>query len=229
MQLAPFRPVHLIRSFVRREGRLTVGQQRALDELWPLFGVEPAGLIDLDVIFGRRAPRILEIGFGNGNTLIHLAQANPDTDYLGIEVHRPGVGHLLLEIKLWEVANLRLIKEDAVQVFSNNIPDAGLDQILVLFPDPWPKQRHHKRRLVQPEFIELMAAKLKAGGTIQMATDWESYAQYMLRVMNGSNSFRNLAGTGNFAERPTVLPVTRFEHRGKRLGHNIWNLYYQRI
>ena len=222
-------PSRLVRSFVRREGRLTQAQRRALKELWPRYGVEPKGLLDLDKLFGRSVRRTLEIGFGNGEILAHLAAQNPAMDFVGIEVHRPGVGHLLLELERRELTNVRVIQEDAVEVLHHHLPDASLDCILILFPDPWPKKRHHKRRLVQPEFTGLLAKKLQAGGKVRMATDWETYADYMLEVMEDNNGFRNLEGSGNFACRPVELPETKFEHRGKRLGHEVWNLNYEKI
>lgn len=222
-------PSRLVRSFVRREGRLTQAQQRALKELWPHYGVEPKGLLNLDKLFGHNAQRTLEIGFGNGEILAHLAVQNPAADFVGIEVHRPGVGHLLLKLEQRGLTNVRVIQEDAVEVLHRQLPDASLDRILILFPDPWPKKRHHKRRLVQPAFTELLAKKLKSGGKVQMATDWEAYADYMLEVMEDNNSFRNLEGSGSFAHRPTALPVTKFEDRGKRLGHKVWYLDYEKI
>ncbi|MEE8428364.1 MAG: tRNA (guanosine(46)-N7)-methyltransferase TrmB [Gammaproteobacteria bacterium] len=229
MANAVSRPLRLVRSFIRREGRLTRGQQRALKELWPRYGVEPKGLLDLDKLFGHNAQRTLEIGFGNGETLAYLATQNSATDFLGIEVHRPGVGRLLLELEQRGLTNVRVMQEDAVEVLRRHLPDASLDRILILFPDPWPKKRHHKRRLVQPEFAGLLAKKLTAGGKLQMATDWGAYANYMLEVMESNGSFRNLEGSGNFARRPAALPVTKFEHRGKRLGHEVWNLNYEKI
>ncbi len=229
MANAVSRPLRLVRSFVRREGRLTQGQQRALKELWPRYGVELKGPLDLDKLFGRRTQRTLEIGFGNGETLAHLAAQNPAADFLGIEVHRPGVGRLLLELEQRGLTNVRVIQEDAVEVINRHLPDASLDRILILFPDPWPKKRHHKRRLVQPRFTELLVKILTAGGKLQMATDWQAYADYMLEVMEDNNSFRNLEGSGNFARRPAELPVTKFEDRGKRLGHEVWNLDYEKI
>jgi tRNA (guanine-N7-)-methyltransferase len=229
MSLAQTMPLRLIRSYVRREGRLTPGQQRAIQQLWPRFGVEPRELIDLNKLFGREANLTLEIGFGNGETILHLAEQNPDKDFLGIEVHRPGVGHLLLELEKRGITNVRVVREDAVEAIRSQIPDRSLGQILILFPDPWPKKRHYKRRLVQSGFIDLLGNKLKQRGSISMATDWESYAEHMLAVMERSVGFRNLAGTGNFALRPKDLPVSKFERRGKCLGHHVWNLCYQRI
>ena len=218
-----------IRSFVRREGRLTEGQQRALDELYPRFGIEPgAQPLDFDAIFGRRAPRVLEIGFGNGESLAAMAKARPDWDYLGIEVHRPGVGHLLLQIEAEGLENLRVICGDAQQIVRHNIPDGSLHGLQLFFPDPWPKKRHHKRRIVQPEWVELIARKLGPGGFLHLATDWENYAEHMLAVLSASESLRNSAAPGQYAPGPAQRPVTKFETRGRRLGHGVWDLIFIR-
>lgn len=217
-----------IRSFVRREGRLTPSQQRALDELLPRYGLDPAGPLDLDAAFGRRAPRTLEIGFGNGASLAEMAAAAPEQDFIGIEVHRPGVGHLLRLIAGRELTNVRIICADAVEVLRAAIPDAGLNRVLLLFPDPWPKKKHHKRRILQPEFVALVARKLVPAGIFHLATDWEHYAEQMLEVMEASPGFTNQSGPGRFAERPAGRPLTRFEQRGQRLGHGVWDLLYRR-
>jgi tRNA (guanine-N7-)-methyltransferase len=217
-----------IRSFVRREGRMTPAQQRALQHLWPRFGLEPQGLIDLDAWFGRRAPRTLEIGFGNGETLLALARAEPQSDFIGIEVHRPGVGRVLMELDKQGISNVRLLCMDAVEALEHHLPDAGLDRVLLFFPDPWPKKRHHKRRLVQPGFVELVARKLRPGGAFHLATDWQDYAEQMLAVLEASDSFENSAGRGQYAPRPGFRPVTRFERRGRRLGHGVRDLAFAR-
>jgi tRNA (guanine-N7-)-methyltransferase len=227
MNESPRRP---IRSFVMRAGRMTVGQTRALEDLWPRYGLDysPAAL-DLDAVFGRRAPRTLEIGFGNGEHLARLAAAHPERDYLGIEVHRPGVGHLLMLAEKTGLANLRVSDHDAVEVLREQIPAAGLDEVLVLFPDPWHKKRHHKRRLIQPPFVELLASRLAAGGVLRLATDWEEYALQMLDVLRGASAlFTNLSSTGDWMPRPDERAPTRFEKRGARLGHGVWDLAFQR-
>jgi tRNA (guanine-N7-)-methyltransferase len=219
-----------IRSFVVRAGRMTAGQARALEALWPSHGVEysPAPL-DLDALFGRRAPRTLEIGFGNGEHLAALAAAHPERDYLGIEVHRPGVGHLFMLAQRDGLTNLRASAHDAVEVLREQIPPGALDEVLVLFPDPWHKKRHHKRRLIQPGFVELVASRMKPGGVLRLATDWEHYALQMLEVLNGaSTSFENLSATGDWVPRPEERAPTRFEKRGTRLGHGVWDLAYRR-
>ena len=217
-----------IRSFVRREGRITRSQQRALDELLPALGLPADRVIDPAAVFGRIAPLTLEIGFGNGDSLATMAAADPAGDYIGVEVHRPGVGHLLLELQRRELSNVRVMCDDAVQVIRQCLPDCSLDRVLLFFPDPWPKKRHHKRRIVQPDFMELIAAKLRPGGILHMATDWEPYAGHMLEVLSGSDGFRNCAGPGNDSPRPDYRPETRFERRGQRLGHGVWDLLFER-
>jgi len=217
-----------IRSYVLRGGRTTRAQQRALEELLPRLGlpftVEP---LDLDVVFGRRAPRVLEIGFGNGATLIELAMSRPDADFLGVEVHPPGIGHLLLGIEAHGLTNVRVIAHDAVEVLERQIPPASLDEVLLYFPDPWPKKRHHKRRIVQSEFAALVADRLRVGGVFRIATDWEPYALQILEVLNAEPRLASAAADGGFAE-PVVRDETRFERRGRRLGHSVFDLEYRR-
>ena len=218
-----------IRSFVMRTGRMTVGQTRALEELWPKYGVEfSAEPLSLDSLFGRAAPCTLEIGFGNGEHLAALAAAHPERDYFGIEVHRPGVGHLLLLASLNNLTNVRASSHDAVEVLREQIAEGSLDEVLVLFPDPWHKKRHHKRRLIQPPFVELIASRLAPGGVLRLATDWEEYAQQMLEVMRGNPQFTNLSPTGDWMPRPEERAPTRFEKRGARLGHGVWDLAFRR-
>ena len=223
------RPLRRIRSFVRREGRLTPGQQEALDRLWPQFGLElNGGMIDGDQIFGRTAARVMEIGYGMGASLVEIAANHPEKDFIGIEVHRPGVGRLLRAIEELGLTNLRSYCADAVEVLEQCIPDGSLDEVYLFFPDPWHKKRHHKRRIVQPAFVELIAAKLKPGGHFHMATDWENYAEQMLEVMEASERFENSAGAGHYTPRPDYRPLTKFEQRGHRLGHGVWDLIYIR-
>jgi len=220
-----------IRSFVMRTGRMTAGQTRALEELWPRYGVEfsPESL-SLDALFGRAAPRTLEIGFGNGEHLAALATAHPERDYFGIEVHRPGVGHLLLLAATNNLANVRASSHDAVEVLREQIAEGSLDEVLVLFPDPWHKKRHHKRRLIQPPFVELIASRLRPGGVLRLATDWKEYAQQMLEVLSASKTlFANLSPTCDWMPRPEERAPTRFEKRGARLGHGVWDLAFTRI
>ena len=220
-----------IRSFVMRTGRMTVGQTRALEELWPKYGVEfSAEPLSLDSLFGRAAPCTLEIGFGNGEHLAALAAAHPGRDYFGIEVHRPGVGHLLLLASLNNLTNVRASAHDAVEVLREQIAEGSLDEVLVLFPDPWHKKRHHKRRLIQPPFVELIASRLRQGGVLRLATDWEEYALQMLEVLSAAKTlFTNLSPTGDWMPRPEERAPTRFEKRGARLGHGVWDLAFSRL
>jgi tRNA (guanine-N7-)-methyltransferase len=219
-----------VRSFVLRGGRITDAQQRALSELWPRYGIDFSPVpLDLDATFGRRAPRVVEIGFGNGEHLVALATAHPDRDYLGIEVHRPGAGRLLLALDQTGTRNVRVICEDAVQVFDKQIPPDALDEVLILFPDPWPKKRHHKRRLIQAPFVELIASRLAPGGVLRLATDWQPYAEQMLEVLSASQALRNTEPQGAFAPRPDERAATRFERRGRQLGHGVWDLAFQRV
>lgn len=219
-----------IRSFVTRSGRITPAQERALEELWPKYGVElGAGALDLDALFGRHARRVAEIGFGNGDHLVSLATSRPAEDFLGIEVHRPGVGRLLLQLEEHGIDNVRVICHDAVEVLERNLREESLDEILILFPDPWPKKRHHKRRLIQPSFAALLATRLRPSGSLRLATDWEPYAAEMLAILSAEPMLRNLAADGGFIPRPAERPATRFERRGERLGHLVWDLAFCRV
>ncbi len=219
---------HAVRSYVLRAGRITRAQRRALDELLPRWGIPYSPVhLDLDAVFGRKAPRVLEIGFGDGDTLVDLAVATPQSDFLGVEVHPPGVGHCLLAIETRGLTNLRLIAHDAVEVLANQLPPASFDEVLLYFPDPWPKKRHHKRRIVQPAFAALVASRLKPGGRFRLATDWEPYAQWMFEVLNAAPGFANAAPGDGFIERPD-RGATRFENRGRRLGHRVFDLEYLR-
>ena len=222
-------PPREIRSFVRREGRITPGQKRALQQLWPRYGLQSGRCIDPVAIFKRRAPVTLEIGFGNGETLASMAAREPQADFIGIEVYRPGVGHLLQELDRQALTNVRLFNEDAIKVLKESLPEHCLDRLLLFFPDPWHKKRHHKRRIVQPDFIELVASRLKPGGILHMATDWEDYAGHMLEVMNRSAQFRNCAPAGQYSVKPDYRPVTKFERRGRKLGHGVRDLLFEKI
>jgi tRNA (guanine-N7-)-methyltransferase len=222
---APRQP---IRSYVLRAGRITAAQKRALAELLPRYGIPCApALLDLDAVFGRAAPRVLEIGFGNGDTLVGLASGRPDADFIGVEVHPPGVGHCLLAVEAAGLTNVRVIVGDAVEVLAHMIPPASLDEVLLYFPDPWPKKRHHKRRIVQPAFVARVASRLKPGGVFRLATDWEPYAAWMLEVLDASPDFLNASPGGGCADRPE-RGATRFERRGRRLGHRVFDLEYVR-
>ena len=224
------RPHRAIKSFVMRSGRMTEGQQRGLDLGWPKYGLEPgAGLQDFDQLFGRHARRTLEIGFGMGQATLEMAAAAADEDFIGVEVHRPGVGALLNGMLTQNLSNIRVYSADAIEVLRDCVADASLDRLLLFFPDPWHKSRHHKRRIVQPAWAQLVRQKLKVGGVLHMATDWEAYAEHMLEVMNGEPGYRNLAEDGRYVPRPAERPVTKFERRGERLGHGVWDLKFQRI
>lgn len=219
-----------IRSFVRREGRLTKGQERALEQLWPVMGVEFSGeQLSLAALFGREAPVVLEIGFGMGASLVQMAKAAPEKNFIGIEVHRPGVGACLAAAQEQGVTNLRLFCHDAVEVLEQMIPDQSIDTLQLFFPDPWHKARHHKRRIVQPAFVQMLRPKLKLGGLFHMATDWENYAEHMLEVMSVAEGFSNTSPSGDYVARPEERPLTKFEQRGHRLGHGVWDLVFARI
>jgi tRNA (guanine-N7-)-methyltransferase len=219
-----------IRSFVIRGGRQTVAQERAMAELWPRYGIEfSAQPADLDQTFGRQAPRMLEIGFGAGEALLAFAQAHPELDCIGIEVHKPGVGHLLLGAEAAGLKNLRVICHDAVEVLQQQLAPGCIQLVHIFFPDPWHKKRHHKRRLIQPALVELLARVLAIGGTLRLATDWEHYALQMREVIDASPSFANDAPDTGFVARSEERPLTRFERRGHRLGHGVWDLSYTRV
>lgn len=218
-----------IRSFVRREGRLTKGQEKAMTEQWPVMGIEySTELLDLDAVFGRAAPRVLEIGFGMGASLVEMARVAPELDYIGIEVHTPGVGACLMGAAEAGLTNLRVMCHDAVEVFEHMLPEQSLDRVQLFFPDPWHKTRHHKRRIVQPAFVEMLRSKLKIGGEFHMATDWENYAEHMLEVMNAAPGYTNATTEGDYMPRPDYRPLTKFEQRGHRLGHGVWDLIFTR-
>jgi tRNA (guanine-N7-)-methyltransferase len=216
-----------IRSYVLRQGRVTEAQARAFEQLMPAYGIAFSPVpLDLDAAFGRRAPKILEIGFGMGETTAAIAQSHPETDYLGIEVHRPGVGALLRRIESLGLTNVRVIQHDAVEVVARMIAPASLDGVHVFFPDPWPKKRHRKRRLLQPAFVGLLASRMRPGAYLHAATDWEDYALQMLEVLSAEPLLANTA-TG-FAPRPESRPLTKFESRGTKLGHGVWDLVFRR-
>jgi tRNA (guanine-N7-)-methyltransferase len=217
-----------IRSFVRREGRITDAQKDALERLAPRFGLDAEGPIRFAAAFGRDAPVTFEIGFGNGDALLARAQANPSRDYVGVEVHRPGLGRLLHHVERLELSNVRAIGRDAVDVLRDQVVEAALDEIVIEFPDPWHKTRHHKRRLVQPEFVRLAADKLAIGGRLILATDWAPYAQHMLEALATEPRLENLSADGRFVPRPASRPITRFEARGERLGHAVFDLAFVR-
>ncbi len=219
-------PRDSIRSYELRQGRLTSGQRRALEQHWQTFGVAASGVLDLDAIFGRRAPRVLDIGSGMGETTAMLAEQHPENDYLALEVHLPGVGALIRRAAAGGLCNLRVLRADARDVVCNRLPVNALDEAWIFFPDPWVKRRQHKRRLVGPEFTAALARCLKANGRLCLATDWEDLAEHMRQVCDQENGLLNLAGPGRYAPRPAWRPLTKFEQRGLRLGHTVRDLVY---
>ncbi|MEH6560439.1 MAG: tRNA (guanosine(46)-N7)-methyltransferase TrmB [Marinobacter sp.] len=218
-----------VRSFVLRQGRMTEGQKKAMERSWPKFGLSREdGMIDPRQVFGRDAMLNLEIGFGMGRSLAEMAEAAPEQDFVGVEVHLPGVGALLKDIEDRGLENVRVYNIDANDVIDLCLPDACLDQVMVFFPDPWHKKKHHKRRLVQPEFVQRIRHKLRVGGILHLATDWENYAEHMMEVMGESEGFANTQEQGEYSPRPDYRPVTKFEKRGENLGHGVWDLLFHR-
>jgi tRNA (guanine-N7-)-methyltransferase len=216
-----------IRSYVLRAGRTTPAQERALVELWPGYGIEAQGPpLDFTAVFGRSAPLCLEIGFGAGEVIGSLAELRPHIDHVGVEVHRSGIGRLLLRAEQGALKNLRIICADAVEVLRDRVADESLDEVLVFFPDPWHKKRHHKRRLIDAEFVQSVATKLRRGGILRLATDWQAYAEQMLAVCNAAADLDSLSADRSYVPRPEFRPLTRFERRGARLGHGTWDLAY---
>ncbi len=218
-----------IRSFVLRESRMTRAQQRALTELWGRFGIEPGHMpLSLVELFGRRAPLVVEIGFGDGESLAVMANADPGRNYLGIEVHRPGIGHLLLRAEELGLTCLRVMRADAVEVLERQLPDESIDRLQIFFPDPWPKARHQKRRLIQQPFVALLARKLKSAGQLHIATDCDDYAYSILGLLNTTPGWINMAPDHGFIPRPADRLPTKFEQRGRRLGHEVWDMLFVR-
>jgi tRNA (guanine-N7-)-methyltransferase len=218
-----------IRSFVPRQGRITPGQEFSLETYWPDYGLDTRQQYDFAEVFGRDAPMIVEIGFGNGESLAEMAATNPDKNYIGIEVHRPGVGHLLMKIKQENITNLRIYNHDAIEILENHIPDNSLSGVHLFFPDPWPKKKHHKRRIVRPSFTDLLIKKLKPGGYFHAATDWENYAEHILEILSTAKGMDNTSATHAYCERPDYRPLTKFEQRGIRLGHGVWDLIFTKV
>ena len=216
-----------IRSFVKREGKMTKGQINAIEQLWPSYGVDLSdGLLDFESLFNGSGYTILEIGFGNGLSLADMAEAEPDNHFFGVEVHQPGVGSLLVQVKKRSLENIRVSNSDAVDVLRQQIPDASLDRVQIFFPDPWHKKRHNKRRLIQPDFVNNLLTKLKPNGVIHVATDWEHYAEHILEVLSANQALRNTAT--DFAPKPDYRPNTKYEERGKRLGHGVWDIVFEK-
>jgi tRNA (guanine-N7-)-methyltransferase len=219
-----------IRSYVVRAGRMTDGQRNAFDTSWPTYGLKLAdGAIDTDAVFGRTGSKVLEIGFGMGDSLLQMAAAEPQTDFIGIEVHPPGVGTLMNTAKAEGISNLRVYLADANDVLEECFASQSIDRLQLYFPDPWHKKKHNKRRIVQPQFVQLVREKLRPGGVLHMATDWEHYAEQMLETLDAAEGFENIAGIGQYSSRPDYRPMTKFEKRGERLGHGVWDLIYKKL
>lgn len=219
-----------VRSFVLRQGRLTKSQEQALRTEWPVFGIERGeSELQLNSLFESDAPVTLEVGFGNGVSLAEMAESSPDKNYIGIEVHRPGVGRLLHLIKEKNLSNLRVMDDDAVEIIKKRIPKSSLSRVQLFFPDPWHKKRHNKRRIVQPDFVTLISSRLQKGGVFHMATDWEPYAEHMAEVMEASSEFKSLSPDGAYSPKPDERPTTKFETRGLKLGHGVWDLLYEKV
>lgn len=223
-------PLHRrkVRSYARRQSRMSDIHRHALLTRWPQYGVEPSAAEQLNsaALFGRNAPLYIEIGFGNGDTLLHLAQHQPEHNFLGIEVHRPGLGRVVYELGERNLSNVRVVCADAVEILRDHIADNTLAGVYIFFPDPWPKRKHHKRRIINSEFARLLAAKLAPGGIMHMATDWEHYAHHALAVLNSCAALTNANVEASFAARPSYRPLTKFELRGKTLGHPIRDLIF---
>jgi tRNA (guanine-N7-)-methyltransferase len=229
-ELSPADRMRRIRSFVLREGRMTPAQQRAFDTLWSRFGIDYRGSPqDFDTTFGRQAPRVMEIGFGNGEALAWASEHDQARDFIGVEVHGPGVGRLMNALATRNAGNVRLYKHDAVEVLEHEIAPGSLAEVRIWFPDPWHKKRHNKRRLIQPGFVALLASRMAPDGLLHLATDWQAYAEHMLKVMEASPEWRNPCGTGCYADKPEWRIETHFERRGMKLGHGVWDLLYRRI
>lgn len=223
-------PLRRLRSFVRRQGRLTEGQSRALDTLWDEYGLELSqGPLNFEQVFGNNHPTVLEIGFGDGVSLLEMARTGSDKNFIGVEVHRPGVGKLINDAQRDDVHNIKVFCDDAIDVLEKSITPNSLDGVQLFFPDPWHKKRHNKRRIVQPQFAQQIRAKLKVGGYFHMATDWEPYAEHMMDVMSQAEGYKNSSGNGNYSPRPAYRPITKFERRGERLGHGVWDLIFTKV
>lgn len=218
-----------IRSYVVRGGRMTDAQEKAFNRWWPQFGLSLFdGAVDLSQLFNREAPLVLEIGFGMGDSLVYMAENEPEKNFIGIEVHPPGVGRLINNAGKAELENIKVYMADAVDVLEDCIADASIDRFQLYFPDPWHKKKHNKRRIIQPEFVQALRQKIKIGGVIHLATDWEPYAEHMMEVMCAAEGFKNCEGDYHYAPRPDYRPITKFEKRGERLGHGVWDVMFER-
>ena len=221
--------IRKVRSFVKREGRLTNGQAKALEQFWATMGLEHKnGLIDVSDLFGNDNPVVLEIGFGMGKSLVEMAKNSPELNFIGVEVHKPGVGACISLAQEQDVDNLKVYEHDAIEILADCIAENSLTTVQLFFPDPWHKKKHHKRRIVSPEFVEAIRKKLKVGGVFHMATDWENYAECMLEDMSSAHGYKNLSENSDYVPRPDSRPLTKFENRGQRLGHGVWDLQFER-
>ena len=218
-----------IRSFILRQGRATAGQKQALESNWDTYCLDPKKTYDYAKVFNRDAPLIVEIGFGNGSSLAEMAVANPDINYIGVEVHRPGVGHLMLLLEKNKSTNVRIYHHDAIEILEQKIPDHSLSGVHLFFPDPWQKRKHHKRRIVRPSFIDLLNKKLQSNGYFHTATDWEHYAKEMLKTLSSTDKLINTSANTDYSPRPKYRPLTKFENRGLRLGHGVWDLIFKKV
>jgi tRNA (guanine-N7-)-methyltransferase len=222
--------IRKVRSFVKREGRLTKGQERALNDYWETMGLNHSdGLIDIAGVFGNDNPTVLEICFGMGKSLVEMAKAAPEVNFIGIEVHKPGVGACIALAAEQGIENLKVFEHDAIEILADCLHDNSLTKVQLFFPDPWHKKKHHKRRIVQASFVEAIRSKLKVGGVFHMATDWENYAECMLEDMQSAQGYKNLSKNNDFVPRPDSRPLTKFEDRGHRLGHGVWDLQFSKI
>ena len=219
-----------IRSYVVRAGRMTEAQRKAFEVSWPVYGLKLAdGAINTDVIFGRTGQKVLEIGFGMGTSLIEMAVASPNTDFIGVEVHPPGVGTLMNSARIEDLSNLRVYLADANDVLEECFATQSIDRLQLYFPDPWHKKKHNKRRIVKSTFVQQVREKLRSGGILHMATDWQHYAEQMMETLSEAEGFENCAGAGQYSERPSYRPITKFEKRGEKLGHGVWDLVFKKI
>jgi len=219
-----------IRSYVVRAGRMTEAQRKAFEVSWPVYGLKLAdGAINTDVVFGRTGQKVLEIGFGMGTSLIEMAVASPNTDFIGVEVHPPGVGTLMNNARIEDLSNLRVYLADANDVLEECFATQSIDRLQLYFPDPWHKKKHNKRRIVKSTFVQQVRAKLRPGGILHMATDWQHYAEQMMETLSEAEGFENCAGAGQYSERPSYRPITKFEKRGEKLGHGVWDLVFKKI
>lgn len=222
--------IRKVRSFVKREGRLTNGQAKALEQHWQTMGLNHSdGVISPESLFANDNPVVLEIGFGMGKSLVEMAKNAPELNFIGVEVHRPGVGACIALAQEQGVENLKVYEHDAIEILADCIPNQSITMVQLFFPDPWHKKKHHKRRIVSAEFVETIRQKLKIGGVFHMATDWQNYAECMLEDMNSAAGYQNLSESNDYVPRPDSRPLTKFENRGQRLGHGVWDLQFQRI